>query len=101
MANKFFAKVYRCQDEVILAACDQDVHGKTFENETMHLEVDSLFYGDELIDHDDLVSLFNTFTIANLVGSNIVKHAIDVGLVEPDNIINIEGVPHAQIARTL
>ncbi|MFQ5887210.1 MAG: DUF424 domain-containing protein [Candidatus Hydrothermarchaeales archaeon] len=101
MAHKFFAKVYHCQDEVILAACDKDVYGKTFENEVMHLEVNSAFYGEELVDYDDITLLLNSSTIANLVGAKIVKHAIEVGLVDPENIIEIEGVPHAQIARML
>lgn len=101
MPHKFHAKVYRCQNEVILAACDKDVFGKTFENDVMHLEVNKAFYGEELVDYDDVTSLLNNATIANLVGAEIVKHAIKVGLVNPENIIEIEGVPHAQIARMI
>lgn len=101
MAHKFYAKVYRYQNGIILAACDPEVYGKTFENELMHLEVDSAFYGDELVADEDIKSLLNSATIANLVGTKIVKHAIEIGLVDPENIIEIEGVPHAQIARML
>ena len=99
MANEFFAKVYHIENEVILAACDPNVCGKTFENETLHLEVDPAFYGEELVSCEDITSLLNNATIANLVGAQIVKHAIKEGLVNPENIIEIEGVPHAQIAR--
>ncbi len=101
MTLKFHAKVHRYQDEVLLAACDKEVYGKTFENEVMHLEVDPTFYGEELVDYNDITSLLNNATISNLVGAKIVKHATDIGLVDPENIIEIDGVPHAQIARML
>jgi len=101
MTHKFYAKVYRYQNEIILAACDHEVYGKTFENELMHLDVDSAFYGDELVADEDIKPLLNSATIANLVGTRIVKYAIEIGLVDPENIIEIDGVPHAQMAKML
>jgi hypothetical protein len=38
-------------------------------------------------------------TIINLVGEQIVNGAIKCGIVHPDAIIDIAGVPHVQIMR--
>jgi len=38
-------------------------------------------------------------TIVNMVGKNIVKKAIERGYVHPEAVIEIEGVPHAQIVK--
>ncbi|MCK4902596.1 MAG: DUF424 family protein, partial [Thermoplasmatales archaeon] len=40
-------------------------------------------------------------TIANLVGEKTIKCAIELGLVDPDCIIKIKGIPHAQMVRML
>jgi hypothetical protein len=37
--------------------------------------------------------------VANLVGSSVVDAAVKQGLVDPDAIISIAGVPHAQIMK--
>jgi hypothetical protein len=38
-------------------------------------------------------------TIVNMIGKNIVSKAMEKGYVHPDAILNIEGVPHAQIVK--
>jgi len=38
-------------------------------------------------------------TIVNMVGKNIVQKAIEKGYVHPEAVLNIEGVPHAQIVK--
>ncbi|MCK5403055.1 DUF424 family protein, partial [Candidatus Bathyarchaeota archaeon] len=38
-------------------------------------------------------------TIINLVGKQIVNGALKQGLVHPNAVINIAGVPHVQIMR--
>lgn len=37
--------------------------------------------------------------IGNLVGEVVVSAAVERGLVDPDAIIRIDGVPHAQILK--
>lgn len=96
---KFYAKIYRVQNEIMLAACDENVYGLTFEDDKMRLKVSKAFYGEELVDGSDITALLNNATIANLVGEDIVEHAIEIGLVDPNNVIEVEGVPHAQMAR--
>lgn len=96
---QFYAKVYRTRGEVVVAACDRDVHGKTFEEGNTILRVKKEFYGEELVGEDEISSLLERATIANLVGKDIVAHAIKIGVIEPQNVLRVNGVPHAQMVR--
>lgn len=96
---RFYAKVYRVQSEIMVAVCDEDIHGKTFEDGKRILEVKKAFYGKELFEKREITLRLNEATIANLVGSHIIAHAIKIRLIDPSNVIKVKGVPHAQMVR--
>ena len=48
---------------------------------------------------EDAIDLMKQSAIVNMVGRNIVEKAIENGLIHPDAILEISGVPHAQIIR--
>jgi len=95
---KFYVKTYRVQGEVLVAACDEDIHGKIFEDGSIALNVKKEFYGSELLGEKELSSLLKEATIANLAGKNVVAHAIKMGIINPENVLEVKGVPHAQMA---
>ena len=67
------------------------------EMENYRLDVAKHFYDGERIDKKTLKKFLLDATIANLVGKETVKCAIELGLVNPECILKIKGVPHAQI----
>ncbi|NJE07066.1 DUF424 domain-containing protein [Thermococcus sp. M39] len=98
---KIYVKVYRVQGEILLAACDEELLGKTFREGELKLEVKERFYKGELRDIEDLERLLEEATIANLVGERCVNKAIELGYVSEDRVLYIQGVPHAQMAKML
>jgi len=48
---------------------------------------------------DEAIDLMKQSTIVNMVGQNIVEKAIERGLVHPEAVLKISGVPHAQIVK--
>lgn len=83
--------------EKIVTICDSELFGKKFEEGDLKLEVNKSFYeGDEMSVEECLEALQDA-TIANMVGS-IVEHAIEEGYVNSENVLEIEGVQHAQLA---
>ena len=94
-----YVKIYRVQGEVLLAACDEELLGKTFREGELKLEVKERFYKGELVEEDALETLLEDATIANLTGERCVSKAIALGYVERDRVLYIEGIPHAQMAR--
>jgi hypothetical protein len=94
-----YVKIYRVQGEVLLAACDEELLGRTFREGELKLEVKERFYKGELVEEDALEALLEEATIANLTGERCVSKTIELGYVERDRVLYIEGIPHAQMAR--
>ncbi len=94
-------KVYQQGDDVIIGACDEDLLGKKFRKGKLQIDVAKRFYDGERIDRKTLESFLHDATIANLVGTETVTCAIDLGLVDPDCILKIKGIPHAQVVQMI
>ena len=94
-----YAKLSKCGEHVLLAACDEELLGQVLKNEKIVFKIGEEFYKGPKIPLDDAVSLMEESTVVNLVGPNIVKKAIEKGLVHPEAVIDICGVPHAQIVK--
>jgi hypothetical protein len=94
-------KVYRRGPEVLVAACDWDIIGKTFRSEELKIHVSEGFYKGDSGDEDMLVNRLEMATIANLVGEKTLEIAIRRGFVDPDRVLVIGGIPHAQMARMM
>lgn len=90
-------KIYKQGNETLVGACDENLIGKKFTEGKFQIEVNKEFYGGKRVDLKTLKKYLNDATIANLVGKETVKCAIELGLVDPDCVIRIKGVPHAQM----
>lgn len=86
-------------NNVVLAICDVDLLGRTLREGKIVFKVKAEFYNGGKASVDEAVSMINNSTIVNMVGKNCVEKAIERGYVHPDAIIEIEGVPHAQIIK--
>jgi hypothetical protein len=90
-------KVYHQGDDIVIGACDEHLLGKKFRKGKFQIDVAKHFYDGERIDKKTLEKFLRDATIANLVGNETVSCAINLGLVDPDCILKINGIPHAQI----
>ncbi len=94
-------KIYKRGSDILVGACDEKLLGKKFEEGKFQIEVSKDFYDGKRIKPEGLINYLKEATIANLVGSETIKCAIDMGLIDPDCIIKIKGIPHAQMVRML
>ncbi|KYK37388.1 MAG: DUF424 family protein [Theionarchaea archaeon] len=94
-----YVRTIKTATEVLVAACDADLLGKTFEENDLTLEVKSDFYGGDCIALQACDHLFTEATILNLVGEKVVRKAVELGLVNPQNILKIGATVHAQMVR--
>ena len=95
------AKLYDEEKEKLLAACDENLLGKTLHENNIYIEISEEFYGDQAVTRKELEQLMDSCTIANLVGENVINIALAKKLVKKENILEIQGTPHAQFARML
>ena len=84
---------------VLVAACDADLLGKTLKYGKINFEIRRDFYSGILVQVEEAVDLIKTGTIVNLVGHVIVERAVKEKLIHPQAILDISGVPHAQIVK--
>jgi len=84
---------------VLLATCDVELLGKTLREGKIVFHINEKFYNGERVSVDEAVELMRRCTIVNMVGEKIVNKAIEAGLVHPEAVLLIEGIPHAQIVR--
>ena len=84
---------------VLLAICDCDLLGKTLREGKIVFHIKDEFYHGRKASVEEAVSLIGNSTIVNLVGKTCVEKAIAKGYVHPHAVLNIEGVPHAQIIK--
>ena len=94
-----YVKIRKWGRQVLLAACDAEILGKTLKDSNITFEVSEKFYKGYKTSVDDAIDLIEESTIVNLVGANIVKRAIERGYVHPEAVIKICGIPHAQIVK--
>lgn len=93
----FRMRIHRQGREVLVAVSDAALVGREFREGNLRLQVSEAFYGSEGADAAEVVRQLTLCTIANLVGVDTVMLAIRHGFVDPENVLDIDGVPHAQM----
>jgi hypothetical protein len=83
----------------VLAICDAELLGKTLNDGQIVFEVREDFYKGTRTTLEEAINLIGQSDIVNMIGKRIVKKATDKGLVHPEAILRISGIPHAQIVK--
>ena len=94
-----YIKIHKGQGDIILAACDEEVLGKTFRNEGARITVSENFYNGELIPEEAFIEHMKAVTIMNLVGERAIAIAIEQGHVDEESMMDIGGVKHVQVVK--
>ncbi len=92
-------KVAKQGKNVLVAACDAELLGKTLKFGKIDFIVRREFYEGQLLSPEDTLQEILNGTTANLLGENIVRHALKAGLIQPEAILYVSGIPHAMIIK--
>jgi hypothetical protein len=84
---------------VLLAVCDCELLGRTLREGKIVFHIKNEFYNGRRATVEEAMGMIDNSTIVNLVGKCCVEKAIAKGYVHPEAVLNIEGVPHAQIVK--
>ena len=93
------AKIFTMRYDIVVAICDEDLIDKKIKMKGLEIKVSKNFYGGESIDDEIAVKLMKRATIGNLLGKNIVSLAEKNGFITRENVILINGIPHAQFVK--
>ena len=94
-----YVNVQRRDRYILLATCDVELLGKILHDGKLVFEVREEFYKGPKMSVKEAVDLMRKSTIVNMIGRNVVKKAIEDGLIHPEAVLEISGIPHAQIVR--
>jgi len=97
----FWGKIFSTKYDIVVAICDEDLIEKRVKTEKFSFKVSKNFYGGRLIDEKIALKLMKKATIGNLIGKGIVNLAKKNGFVAKENIILINGIPHAQFVKII
>lgn len=97
--NLVYLKVYSTDKGKMVACCDEDLMGKSFREGKLRLSLETGFYGNSLLGLGEAIVLLEQAEILNLAGRNVVDAAIHNGIVHPEAVISIAGIPHVQVMR--
>lgn len=99
--KRVYVKVYETPSGMLVAACDEELLGTTLEDPERNLKVyiSPDFYKGRLIQLSELSDLLEGADAANLVGDEAVSVAMKIGLVHPNAIFKVRGVPIAYFTR--
>ncbi len=93
-----YLKIHNMKYENIVAVCDNNLIGRKFEEKNLQLDITERFYKGEELPEDKIILILKNSTNANIVGKESIKVALKAGIIKKENIIKIQGVPHAQFA---
>lgn len=96
---KCYMKLRKIGNNVLLSICDAEVLGKTLREGKIVFQVTEEFYKGAEVELEEAIAMIENSTIVNMVGKNVVQKAVERGYVHPEAILNIEGIPHAQIVK--
>ncbi len=93
----FSYRVFDVGNERMVAVCDRALLGKEFSGDGLSIEVSEEFYSGSEGQWEEILPLVRESAIVNAVGEDIINLLVENGLVDRKYILNIGGVPHAQI----
>ena len=97
IAAKMYTKIHKSGDRNIIAICDEELIGKTFSEGNLILDITERFYKGEKLTPDETLELMKGALNLNIVGKESISLALKNKIIEKENIIKIQKIPHAQV----
>lgn len=95
-----YIKVHKSYRTVV-AICDKELIGKTFEQNNKQLDCRESFYKGDDVDHDKAVELMkfwnNEDATFNIIGPKSIQAAKEAGIITEEGILKIHDVPYALV----
>lgn len=90
-----FIKEHIHNNRQLLAICDGNLIGKTFEEDDKVLNVSKNFYQGEPMFENDILKLIKDNTLLNIVGEESINFTLKHKLINKKGIIKIKNIPYA------
>lgn len=91
-----YVKIHKSCNSFVVAICDKELIGKSFSEGKLYLNITERFYKGEEKSREEIKEILKSAPIINFAGKESIKLGMSLGLIKKENIVKIQGVPHAQ-----
>lgn len=91
----FYLKIHKQELSQVIAACDEDVLGKSVQGKEIKFHISDGFYKGELKKIEDVVSILQRCNNFNIAGSNLIRACIQHGLISEESVLYFGDIPIA------
>jgi len=92
---KVYLKIHRRNDIDTVACCDEDLLNKVFTEGDLRIDINSNFFGGELLAIEQALEILKEALYFNIIGENITSKAIALQLLPKDGVRKINSIPMA------
>lgn len=95
LENEGFLKIHRKNKEVTIGACDVECLGLTLREGKYRFEVSEIFFHGEKLPISKIIPYLQHSSNFTAVGENLINKLVEMKIIHPEGILEIEGVPIA------
>ncbi|MFX0077499.1 MAG: DUF424 domain-containing protein [Candidatus Hermodarchaeota archaeon] len=92
---KVYLKIHRRNGIETVACCDEELLNQVFTEGNLRIEINSNFFGGDLLNIDHAIEILKEASYFNIVGENITNKAIVHQLLPKDGVRKINKIPMA------
>ena len=97
---QFSVRISDYQKNIMVNMCDIELIGKDVVDGELKIHINENYYGKQIVDKDEAMSLLKSASIMNLVGKETISLAIDLGIGSESGIKIISDIPFLIIFNT-
>ena len=90
---QYSVRISDYQKNTMLNMCDAELIGKNVVDGELKIHINKNYYGNQLVDKDEAISLLKSASIINLVGKETISLAIDLGIGSESGVKIISDIP--------
>ncbi|MFX1389672.1 MAG: DUF424 family protein [Promethearchaeota archaeon] len=92
---KVYLKIHIKDDIETIACCDEDLLNQVYKEGNLRIEISNRFFGGNLIDIEEAISILKHASFFNIVGEKIINECVACRLLPKEGVRSINGVPMA------
>ena len=97
---QYSVRVSDYQKNTMVNMSDAELIGKNVIDGELKINISENYYGKQIVDRDEAISLLKSASIMNLVGKETISLAIELGIGSKDGVKIISDIPFLIIFNT-
>ena len=97
---QYSARISDYQKNIMVNMSDTELIGKNVIDGELKINISENYYGKQIVEKDEAISLLKSASIMNLVGKETISLAIEVGIGSKDGVKIISDIPFLIIFNT-